>query len=192
MNALAIIFILLLNIGISYLNVRVIAPVWAERNTMGWGLWLVIWSAIIQSTVGFSMPILLAEAFGLQALHLIPAVVSKLSLHLWYAMVILPVIGTALVLTAYSWIEAWKRRDFVSTATAAWNTYATASDIAHMGSGLSNAFSAIGDAFDSDDEGGAVVGLALIIAIVAVCGGALVTYALLDAHKAPARARTRA
>lgn len=175
--------ILIINIGISYFNARAIAPFWRKRSEMGWGLWALLWSAAIQSAIGFSMPILLVEVVAAYGFGLLPVASAKASLALWYLLIIVPVIGTGLIITANSWLAAWKRRDVASVGTAAWNTAATAHDLAHVGSGVESAFSSIGDAFSSDDEGGAVLLLVVAIVVIALFSGAFITYAVIDGNR---------
>lgn len=184
MSALSVIFaiaILALNIVISYLNARAIGPIWRDRHNADWFTWALLWSAAIQSAIGFSMPILFGEIALLGACGLISVAVMKAATSLWYLGIIVPAIGTGLIITVHSIVQAWRERNFANIATAGYNTAAMGSNLAQMPSGIGSAISGL---FDSDDAGPAVFFVGLVIALSAIVGGSLITYAVIDHYAA--------
>jgi hypothetical protein len=177
LSILAALALLAFNIVISYLNARAVGPVWRQRHTADWLSWGLIWSAAIQATIGFSMPILVGEVAILHVLGLIGPAVIKATFSLWYLGVIVPVIGTGLIITVHSIVTAWRERNFVNIATAGYNTAATASNLAQMPSGIGSALSNL---FDSEDVGSAFFLVALLLAALALLGGGFLTYAVID------------
>lgn len=185
-----LIFALLLvaNVVISFLNARAIGPVWRHRGEMGWGLWLVVWSAAIQSAIGFSLPVMLLELLGAYAAHWLPVGGAKLAFSVWYLLVIVPMVGTAITLTAHSLVAAWERPSARNVATSAWNVAVTADDLHHLAPAVKHASSAISDFdFSGGDDGEGMLAIIVVIGIVilGLCSGALMTKWLIDAHSVP-------
>jgi hypothetical protein len=65
MEALLLILLLVLNVVISVWNCYAVGTAWKDVQAFG-GTWdkVLAWSGIIQSGVGFSMPVLLVLAYG--------------------------------------------------------------------------------------------------------------------------------
>jgi len=150
---LLLIGMLVLNVLISIWNCYAVGTVWKDVQAIGgWFERAVLWSAVVQSGVGFSMPILLGLGLGIvtyltngdqpamspeEGAQMMQAVMS-----LWYVGVIFPILGTGFVIWAFSIREAYRRRDFTSFAVAGWNTYAqihnTLSAVNNLGSTFGN------------------------------------------------------
>ncbi len=177
-------FLLALNVGISWWNCRVCGLGWEPARREG-GLPLVLcWCGVVQSAVGFSMPFLLAESL-LVAHYGYPKAAHAMT-QLWYVAVIMPVLGTGIVITLNSCVEAYRRRDLASVGAAVYNVGAMASNTYDAATHLGPAFSELGDFFssDDDDEGGPVILLAVIVGVVIALGaGCLVTYALVRYYR---------
>ena len=187
MDGLLLTLLLLLNVLISVWNCYAVGTAW--KDTMALGGWfekLLLWCGIIQSGVGFSMPILLVLAYSSVA-YLTSGVDPTLSpaegaevmqaiFSLWYVAVIFPILGSGLAIWAHSVREAYKRRDFGSIAVAGWNSYAqihnTVSAVNNLGGALGN----VGSLF----KGGGDKKGALVIAIVAIAlvGGFMIAFGL--------------
>ena len=172
MGFLFTLLLVALNVFIAYWNARAIAPVWRYRGQMDWMMYLVTLSAFVMSVVGFSMPLILGGTFGALALGLIPAAGAKAAMGMWYLSVIVPVLGASLIITAHSWIEAWRRRDLTSALVTAWNTGATIHNFASAPSGIEAALDGIGSFVSSvmADEDGFLPGLALLLVVAIVVG----------------------
>lgn len=178
---MAIALVLALNFGISWLNCWSVGGIWRDSKALGGWIRLVAWCAAIQSAIGFSSVIGFAAGYVLHATgHLSPAAANA-AMSLWYLTVIIPAIGTGLVITIQSWIVAFRTKRILDMGVAAYNTYATFRNIADAASGIGDAFSVVGDLFksDSDDNGGAVVMLVIALVAFALAGGVVLTAVLI-------------
>lgn len=148
---------------------------------------------MIQSGVGFSMPILLGLTWGaVQFLTagseptITPAEGKELweaVTNLWYLMVIFPILGSGLAIWAHSLRLAYQQRDFTSLAAAGWNTYAqvsnTISAFDNVGGAFGNVSEFFGDVFSGDDDAKSKLGIvALLIVAIALVGGFLIAFGL--------------
>lgn len=180
--------ILILNFGISWWNAKVCGEAWVESKAVGGMIRLLVWCGAIQSAIGFSSVILFPLVFVAHAAF--PAQFTDLyvkgAVNLWYLTIIFPVLGTGLIITVHSWIQAYRERDMLSMGSAAWSTYAQIHNMAGAVDSMGSAFSAVGDAFgslfsasDDDDAGGqlALLGLLVMLAVVIISlfSGAVLT-----------------
>lgn len=195
MDNLLLILILILNVAISIWNCYAVGVAWKDVQTMGSGFdKLLLWSGIIQSGVGFSMPILLGLAYGSVAFLtngespvLTPdqgQQVLKAIFSLWYVAVIFPILGSGLAIWAHSVRAAYERRDFASIATAGWNTFAQIHNTIDVFQNIGGALGNVGDLFsgalegDSDDAKGKVIIVVILIVLVALVGGFMIAFGL--------------
>ena len=194
MDMLLFVGLLLLNVIIAVWNCYAVGVAW--KDTMALGGWfdkLLLWSGIIQSGVGFSMPILLGLTYLATAYltagqepTLTPeegAALFQSIFSLWYVAIILPILGSGLAIWAHSLRVAYQRRDFASIATAGWNSYAqihnTVSAVRHLGGALGNVGELFSDALDSKgDSKGKVAILAILLVLLSLVGGFSITFAL--------------
>jgi hypothetical protein len=189
MEVLLIAGLLVLNFVICWWDAKVAGMVWRETQVEGGWIRLVAWSAAIQSACGFTL--VFATLFVLMAcgLHLIGPKVLAATLDVIYLLVILPLLGTGLVITIQSYLNAYNERSVVSTGVAAWNTYAMVGDIGDAVEGIGQAYSDFVSAMDSDDRDGITLATGLTIVVLALGGGITLTYAIARSHmpKIPAR-----
>lgn len=194
MDALILFAILTLNVLISIWNCFAVGSAW--KDTMALGGWFnktILWSAIIQSGVGFSMPILIGLAYlsvGLMTGGEEPALtmaegqqIIEWIFSLWYVAVIFPILGSGFAIWAHSLREAYRRRDFPSIATAGWNSFAqinnTVSAVQNLGGALGNVgelFRVLGKS-KGDGKGQAAI-LVIILVIIALVGGFMIAFGL--------------
>lgn len=175
-SPILLVLILLLNVGISFWNARVAGLIWPERGIHGTFVWLVVWSAVIQSAVGFSMPCVIALAWLAGEAGLLDSAGMRAVGALWYLAVILPILGTGFIITAHSWMVAYRERSLMSMGLAAYNTAATAHNTYSAVSSIGEMFGVLGDALkgsssDSDSNKSGVLVLLVIVAIVVVSLG---------------------
>lgn len=176
--------LVLWNTFISFMNARVVGMTWAERESHGPFMFLVIWSAAIQSAIGFSMLLIILEAVLLNLVHPMSAKFNQALLGMWYLAIIVPALGTGLIITIHSWIEMFREKSFANMATTAYNTYAMGSNIYHASSGIGDAFGKVSDFFKSDDDkdrGMAPILIALVF--LAIAGGAFLTYGIANHYR---------
>ena len=160
----------------------------------GWFDKIILYSAVIQSGVGFSMPILIGLAYiavtiltGGSEPTLTPeegAEMMQAIFSLWYVAVIFPILGSGLAIWAHSLRMAYQRRAFASFAVAGWNTYAqvsnTISAFNHIGGALGN----IGEFFvtalssKGGDGKGKVAILVILLVIISLVAGFMIAFGL--------------
>ncbi len=194
MDALILFAVLLLNVLISVWNCYAVGSAWKDTMVMGgWFNKTVLWSAVIQSGVGFSMPILLVLAYASsvfltsgaepmltpeEAKEMMQAIFS-----LWYVAVIFPILGSGLAIWAHSLREAYRRRDFASIATAGWNSFAqihnTVSAVNNIGGALGNVGELFGEALSGKGDGkGKVAILVILLVVISIVAGFMIAFGL--------------
>ena len=194
-DILILVAILAINVAISVWNCYVIGTAWRDVQALGSGFdKLILWSALVQSGVGFSMPILLGLAFMANALltagadPTLTAEEGRLMLEwifsLWYVAIIFPILGTGLVIWLHSIRVALERRDFTSIAAAGWNSFAQIHNMysawQNVGPAMGNVgeiFSALGSSKGGDARGKVAV-LVIAIVILALIGGFMMAFGL--------------
>lgn len=158
MDTLLLVLVLLLNVAISVWNCYAVGSAWKDTMAIGGRFEkAVLWSAVIQSGIGFSMPILLVLAYGSVAYLtageepvLTPtegAEMMQVIFSLWYVAVIFPILGSGLAIWAHSLRIAYQRRDFASIATAGWNSFAQIHNMVSAVNNFGGAFGDIGELF---------------------------------------------
>ncbi|QNJ57428.1 hypothetical protein Dolphis_122 [Pseudomonas phage Dolphis] len=177
MATLLLVAILAINLLISWWNAKVCGTYWSESKALGGFPRVLMWCGAIQSVIGFSMFILFAEVFVAMGLGYLPPKAAEAAVSLWYLAVIVPCIGTGIIITVHSWVVALRERNWQSIGGAAWNTFATGHNIySAANGGVSDAFDKVGDLFSSNDsKEGAAAKLVILLVVVSLVGGALLT-----------------
>jgi hypothetical protein len=182
-----IFLILLLNLAISWANCWAVGRIWNDTRALGGWPRLLAWSGAIQAAIGFSSVIGFAVGYIAYATGHLPPHAAKAALSLWYLLIIVPALGTGLIITIQSWIAALRERSLLNMGVAAYNTYAQASNMIGAIGGIGDAWKAVGDLFDSrDNEGAAPAMILTVLALVALAllGGIVLTYALIRKYAA--------
>ncbi len=155
------------------------------------------WAAVVQSALGFTWCFSIAFLFA--GFHIQPApdagqdpyitqVMVENGLQLAYVLVIPGIILSGAVIWAHSVAEAYRRRDFASVATAGWNTYAQASNMASAAENLPDAFDTVGELFSGDNKGS---GLVIALVIFALVGGVFTTYGIVTSARREVRRKQK-
>lgn len=179
MSELLLFFLLVLNFGISAWNAFVAGATWQESKQIGGFIRAVTWCAVIMAACGFTM--VAAAVIGMVsfATGIIDHRAFQALMSLTYLLIIVPILGSGLVITIHSWIIAWRERDWASIGVAGWNTFAQAKNMYDAANGgISSAFSNVADFFkpSSDDDGkgaAAKIALLLIMMVAMVVAGGL-------------------
>lgn len=184
---LFLMFILILNIGISYLNARSAGKVWAESKALGGGIRLLTWCAAIQSAIGFSYVYVSILMVIVYKLHIISYSGILFMANLSYLFIIFPLVGSGVVITIQSWIQASREKSLGSMGVAAWNTFAQTYNMYYMVQNIGPAFNLVKDHFreiwdndDDCDEDGVVV----LLVIMALLGGVATTMLIMNVYTA--------
>ena len=124
MNGLAsiwLILILALNFGVSWLNARTCGRAWVESKAAGGLVRVLVWCGAIQSAIGFSSVFVFPLLFVANAVA--PDAFSADDLNaaesLWYLTIIIPALGTGLLITIESWIAVYRERSLGNIGVAA-------------------------------------------------------------------------
>jgi len=201
-SAILIFFILVLNFGLSWWNAYAVGRVWAETKAYGGFARLVAWSGAIMSACGFTYVYVIILGVGFQAIapfFLEPEQIARLPRYteaifsLGYVMIILPVIGSGLIIAVHSWMVAWRERTFSSGTVATYNTLADVYNIYQAVSYTPKALGNISGIFggDDDDDNG-LVAIVVILVLCAAIGGVVTTVIILRrAAKMSAREGSR-
>ncbi|MDF0506564.1 hypothetical protein POK33_38080 [Burkholderia cenocepacia] len=178
---MTIALVLALNFAVSWLNCWSVGGIWAESKALGGWVRVVAWSAAAQAAIGFSSVLGFAVGYALHATGHLPAEAARAASSLWYLLVVVPALGTGLVLTIQSWIVAFRTRRILDMGVTAYNTYALAKNMIGAAGGIGDAFADLGRFLksDSDDDGGALVLLVVLLVAVALAGGVVLTAVLI-------------
>lgn len=170
-----ILFLFLLNFGISWYNAWAVGQVWADTQAIGGMPRFMAWCGAIMSACGFTqffavVLALIAGATGFLPPHYVQGV-----FELTYVVIILPILGSGLAIWVDSLVTAWRERSFGSVGTAAWNTYAQIHNTYSAVSLLPDVLKDLGGLFDGDDDDAPVLMLMVLVVAFALFGGILTT-----------------
>lgn len=190
MSIAILIGIILLNLVISWWNAKACGSHWSESKAIGGFVRVLMWCGVIQSAIGFSMALIFVEVIVAGSLGYLSPKAVDATLSLWYLAVILPAIGTGLVITVHSWAIAWRTRSWGDMGVAAWNTFASGSNIYNAANGgVSTALDKVGDLFKGNDNKQAQLVIALVL--LSLVGGVLITMWLVGIYDRKARLEMR-
>ena len=178
--------ILLLNLAISWANCWAVGRIWNESRALGGFVRVLAWSGAIQAAIGFSSVVGFAAGVIAHSLGYLPPHAIKAAASLWYLLIIIPALGTGLIITVHSWIVAYRERSLLNMGVAAYNTFAQAHNMIGAVSGIGDAWKAAADLFDTDSEdaGSTVTMAVLALVAFAILGGILLTYVLVRKYAA--------
>jgi hypothetical protein len=195
---LVVAVIWVINLGISYLNARTVGLMWVETKYIGGWQRFMAWMGAIMSASGFTwcyLIVLLLGGYYLQFGFLKPdaqGVVHPLitldhvqgGFALGYLIIIPGILFSGLMIWVDSMIQAWKRRDFASVGTAAWNTFAQIHNTYSAMRGVPEAIGKVSEVFlgkgSKSDKKGAVI--VLLLVILAVISGVLTTMSIINKY----------
>ena len=171
-----LILVLGLNLVISFLNARNVGRVWAETKAIGGWIRVVAWAGAIQSAVGFTYVYAFLVAYIAVSTGYLPPAMLGVLMSLMYIMIIIPLLGSAIVITIQSWINVAREKSLMNLGVAGWNTFATAYNtynaIQSFGPALDSVTEGLGGLFsgdgDSDDNAARVILLAAIVLLAGV------------------------
>lgn len=178
MALLLILGVIALNLGISWWNCRSAGSVWNEAKKFGGFMRVLVWCAAIQAVIGFSSVLVLALGFSAFATGYLPREYLEATVSLWYLLIIVPALGSGLIITIHSLMQAWRERNIASIGIAAWNTFAMGSNIYNAVSDVPDALDKVGELFKGDKDQQKVA-LVLLIVGVSLAGGVLITMLLI-------------
>jgi len=180
MLELFVLILLVLNFGISWFNAHSVGRSWADSKAIGGWPRFTIWCGAVMSASGFTWCYLGVLCLIATATGLLPMRYVQIALELGYVLIILPVLGSGIAIWMDSVTTAWRRRDAASIGVAGWNTYAMAHDTCEAATTLPGIFKNLGSVFSEadDDAEGKLIYLAVLIVVLALCGGIFTTMAV--------------
>lgn len=181
--------ILLVNLVISFLNARSCGRMWAESKAIGGWIHVLTWCGAIQSAIGFTT--VWSFFIGTVAYlvgYLNSSMISFYSSFL-YVLIILPAIGTGILITIESWIQFFREKSLLNLGTAGWNSFAEIYNIYHAVNSFGDAFSIVKDGFselfdsDSDNDASPIL-LVILLAVFSLFAGIMTTYWIVQRYAA--------
>lgn len=206
--SLLIALVWVINFAISWWNAKACGLVWVETKAIGGWQRFMTWMGAIMSASGFTwcyLIVLLLGAYHGQGAFLKPEQPPILTIEhvkgsfaLGYLIIIPGVLFSGLMIWVDSLVQAWRRRDLPSMASAAWNTFAqvhnTYRAIKDVPDALGSVFKLFsGGSSKSSKKDGAAVLLVVILVVLALCGGVITTWSIIarNAGTAPLPDRRR-
>jgi hypothetical protein len=176
-----ILLLLLLNGAIAWANCWSVGRAWNESRALGGWIRLLAWCGAIQAAIGFSTLVGFAVGAVLHVTGHLPPALAQQAFSLWYLLVIVPALGTGLVILIESWIVAWRERDLLSLSVAGYNTAAQLHNMYGAVDGIGQAWGNVSKLFGSlsdDSDNGGLALLAVGLMVLALASGAVLTYLL--------------
>ena len=167
MGIIALVWII--NFGISIWNARVVGLMWAESIHYGGWTRIMAWMGAIMSAAGFTWCYSVIAGYIAYKIEYLTLEEVEVFFSLGYLLITPFVLTSGLLIWIDSLIQAWKRRDFVSGATAAWNTFAQIHNTYSAMKGIPTAFGKVEGFFGSKSKDSKVF-IATLVIVVAILG----------------------
>lgn len=186
MTAVLIVFVWLLNFGISIWNAYAVGLAWVEAKHAGGWPRAMAWAGAVMSACGFSWCYLIVLVVVANGLEWLPLDDVLLALRLGYILIIPGVLVSGLMITLDSWARAYRTRRVADIGVAGWNTYAQIHNTFHAIRDLDTAFGSVIDALGGGGSSGkkkndgAALVLVFVIVVVALLSGVLTTMVIVS------------
>jgi len=178
-----------LNLWISWHNAKVIGLDWVESRYLGGWTRFMCWMGWLQSALGFTWCYVLILALFAHSAEYINTATEQAAVNLGYVIIFPGLFISGTFIWIDSLVQAWRRRDLPSIATASWNTFAEIHNAYSAIDGMGDALKSVGSLFsdsDEDDVTGVAVVAVIVIVLAALAGGFLTTE-LIRRHYAGSR-----
>lgn len=175
-------FLILLNLGISWLNAWPIGRSWVESRMVGGFVRFMAWMVATMAAVGFTWSYVVIMVMVAAKFQLLPPAYVTGMMSLGYLAIIIPAIGSGLAMTIQSWAVFYKNRTLGNGTIAGWNTFAQIHNMYEAASAIPEALSGVGKMFsdnDDDDSKGKLALLVVGLVVMAVVGGILTARAII-------------
>jgi hypothetical protein len=182
-----IVFVWILNLGISIWNAYAVGVAWVEtKHSGGWRRFMA-WMGAIMSASGFTWCYLLLLALIAYWAQWLTPYQLEIMINLGYILIIPGVLLSGLMITIDSWAQAYRQRTLASFGTAGYNTFAQIYNTYHAVSDMGQAFRSVTGFFsesgsksesggDKDNRAGYLIILLVLLALLA---GILTTAAII-------------
>jgi hypothetical protein len=186
MNIVLVVFVWLLNLGISIWNAYAVGLAWVETKHAGGWRRFMAWMGAIMAASGFTWCYLFLLALLAWWLRWLELRHIEVMFSLGYILIIPGVLFSGLMITIDSWAQAYRQRTLGSFGTAAYNTFAQIHNTYNAVTGMGQAFQNVASFFsgssrgrsdsDKDDRAGVLIILLVLLALLA---GVLTTAAII-------------
>lgn len=175
--------VVLINLLISWLNARTCGLGWRDMSQSGlWGR-VVLWSALVQSAIGFTLAYYLVVVISAITIGKAPPAITHYTNDILIIGITIPALGSGLVLTVNSWREFLQKKSIINGGVAAWNTAAQVRNTVELGGDFFSAISDLLSPKSKDDQQGKLLLLAFVLVVVSALLGALTTYWLFNYYR---------
>ena len=180
--------VMILNLVISFLNARNVGRIWAESKAVGGWIRLLAWCGAIQSAVGFTFVYAIVVSYIAVSTGYLPASMLGLLSSLIYLMIIVPAIGSGIIITIQSWINFAREKSLMNLGVAGWNTFAQAYNtynaIQSFGPALDTVQEGLGGLFDGDGDSDNSTIRVLLLAAIILLAGVMTTTVIIRRYEA--------
>ncbi|MDD6134481.1 MAG: hypothetical protein PUB49_07215 [Selenomonadaceae bacterium] len=180
--------VMILNLVISFLNARNVGRIWAETKAVGGWIRLLAWCGAIQSAVGFTFVYAIVVSYIAVSTGYLPASMLGLLSSLIYLMIIVPAIGSGIIITIQSWINFAREKSLMNLGVAGWNTFAQAYNtynaIQSFGPALDTVQEGLGGLFDGDGDSDNSTMRVLLLAAIILLAGVMTTTVIIRRYEA--------
>jgi hypothetical protein len=174
-----IVILLIVNFVISWFNASNVGRIWSEAKQIGGGTRVLAVAGYIMAIAGFTM--VYSILIGYFIAYAGPASgymtardaadLAQLVSDMSYILVILPIIPAGIIITVNSLITFWKHKSLRTGGIAAWNTFASMSNVISASRNVPSAFGRIMSSVKNSRDNSGIVRLAIAIVLLAVLGG---------------------
>ncbi len=164
-------FMCLLNLYISFSNAKNVGLVWCESKAIGGFIRLLVWCGAIQSAIGFTSVYMVIFVLVAYQIGYFSSNDMLLFLNFTYVLIIIPAIGSGLLIMISSWIRLYRERSLASLGLAGWNTFAQFRNMYHAYNAFGPALKSIGKSIpgrNSRNKNAGVILLAILVILLGV------------------------
>ncbi len=188
MSMLLLIGVMILNLVISFLNARNVGRVWAESKAVGGWVRVLTWCGAIQSAVGFTFVYAIVIAYIAVSTGYLPPQMLNVLMSLVYLLIIIPAIGSGILITIQSWINFARDKSLMNLGMAGWNTFAQAYNtynaIQSFGPALDTVQEGLGGLFDGDGDSDNSSLRVILLAAIVLLAGVMTTTVIIRRYEA--------
>lgn len=187
MNGLLLLFLLVVNFGISWYNAWSVGRFWTESKVIGGWTRFLVWCGVIMSACGFTWVYLTILTIVGVVTEFLTLEQAEVMFALGYLIIIGPILGSGFGIWANSLVRAYRTRKFGDVAVAGYNTFAQGYNTFQAAKHAPGMLDTVLDFFVGGSSGkgkksrrkssgdGAAGLLVILLVILAVVGGALTT-----------------
>lgn len=180
--------VMIINLIISFLNARNVGRIWAESKAVGGWIRLLAWCGAIQSAVGFTFVYAIVVSYIAVSTGYLPASMLGVLSSLIYLMIIVPAIGSGIIITIQSWINLAREKSLMNLGVAGWNTFAQAYNtynaIQSFGPALDTVQEGLGGLFDGDGDSDNSSLRVILLAAIILLAGVMTTTVIIRRYEA--------